>query len=304
MERRKSFRYPSSPARRPAELLVGGKSCAAILLDESTGGFRVSIESCDVPCETDQEIRLKTYSGWHDTKIVRLLSHPENVELGMMRLRDDLNIESSSPRKVSRNQFHRPGSGIPGKEYLVGLAIILVVPLLPSLFQGIVSTEDTVQVAEASSEMDIPSLADMNEKPGSEGIVGTIFRSGIHGSPSKSRSGGGGSDKTAAKNIARGARTVGRATDQMIASGTNGARHVLKSTSLLVHKLLTGLPSAHQGRLEEVVDEYSENPTGANLKEIETLLEEPQFDSLQQLVSRGQVSSGELASLLYAEFHL
>ncbi|MCA9096619.1 MAG: hypothetical protein KDA68_24230, partial [Planctomycetaceae bacterium] len=67
--------------------------------------------------------------------------------------------------------------------------------------------------------------------------------------------------------------------------------------------ILDGLSPALQGRLETVVDNYSENPSAQNLQSVESLLDQPEFSQLQQLVNRGKVTAGELADLLYAQFH-
>ena len=77
MERRKSFRYPASPERQPAHLQLSGNDCAAILLDESVGGFRVAIGRDDVESAQEEEALLQTYSGWHDVQIVRRIAEGE-----------------------------------------------------------------------------------------------------------------------------------------------------------------------------------------------------------------------------------
>lgn len=289
MEHRNSFRCPSSSERQAAQIRTGGVSCAAILLDESTGGFRISVDKDSIPCEVDDQFQLQTYGGWHDVQVVRHTETEEAVELGVIRLRDYFQESTARTSPHSRKRYLPSSIQSIGGEYLIGVAIIFLVPLMPFLFQRFLADTEQHQTADNPDELpaSYPSLA---------GEATPYAPSLQHTSDGKQSNG-------IARSIASGTLSLGKGADSAIKAATRTTRHVFDSTVQLVHSILVGLPPSQQGRLETVVDNYSENPSAQNLQSVESLLDQPEFSQLQQLVNRGKVTSGELASLLYTEFH-
>lgn len=289
MEHRKSFRCPASSERQSAQIRTAGSCCSAILLDESTGGFHVRVAKEAIPCKLGQQFQLHTYGGWHDVQVVRQTESEEAIELGVIRLQDYFDESTAVTSPHSRKRY-LPSSiqGI-GGEYLIGVAIIFLVPLMPFLFQRFLADTEQHQTADNSEELPnvYPSLAG-KATPFSPSLL----------PPSADKQSNG-----IARSIASSAQKLGQATDTAINTGTRGTRQVLDNTVQIVHSILVGLPPSQQGRLETVVDNYSENPSAQNLQSVESLLDQPEFSQLQQLVNRGKVTAGELADLLYAQFH-
>lgn len=295
MNRRQSFRLWIAPERSEAliqstgKILSPGKNCSAILLDESTGGFRVQFKNADLDCELNQEFCLQTYSGRHAVQVIRKVSLEENCEVGFARLFDETQQEARQIPLSSHCTYYRPGVGGVRGVVLIGVSVILLVPITLYILRNLFSHSELshADAQEETENVDYPTLA---------GRGGAFFETGL---PQVSRSG----PRTSGSRGNSTSEGISKVGNRLIGGGVQGAKHILQGTVHLVHSILTGLPAAQRGRLEEVVDDYSESPSSGNLKRVENLLGQPEFQPLQNLVKSGTVSSVELASLLFTEFH-
>ncbi len=290
MDRRQSFRFPCSPERSSARVELPGRSCAATLIDESTGGFRLQVNETELGCEPDQQLQLQTYRGWHEVRVVRFAPCEEGVELGLLRLEDYVDEGSTLQRRKPRRKYRRHATFSMRGEYLIGLLIILVVPLMPVLFQQFVIPDQVVAVGgPESDEPEVPSLAGKS----SQFFYAKTSRTSSSIKPAKQVS----------RKPANRAQNISRAADQVIGAGTQGVKKVLEGTVQVVHEVLASLSLVSRGRLEEVVEDYTASPSNENLHRIESLLEEPEYDSLHQIVADGRASVPQLAGILVTEFH-
>lgn len=304
MERRKSFRYPASPQRQPAQLCLAGKTCAAILLDESTGGFRVSVEnssSIDSPWEPDQELLLQTYSGWHDVRIVRHQQQQEQVELGVLRLRDYIEEPENQASRTNQTRYRRAGTAGIGSEYLIGLAILFLVPLSPVLFQKFWNATPTGESLVALEESDKPHSA-LEVNKDSQTASRTKKKSPSSRKTLKS-------DPTAhtVNSLASGVTSqislVGESAGEVLDSGRQTTQRILRETENSVREIISRLTPSQQHRLADAIDLYTASPNRENLDEVNRLLHAPEYSELEGLIDGKQVDTVELTSLLYAEFH-
>lgn len=302
MERRKSFRYPASPERQPAHLQLSGNDCAAILLDESVGGFRVSIGRDDVESAQEEAALLQTYSGWHDVQIVRRIATPDSIELGLVRINDHVEPpEDTVVQKPGKKYFKAGSSGI-GGEYVIGLLIIFLVPMAPMLFQKFWNqTPDFDPQAqhesiESYANPDASRVASASRKSKKK-----THRTVAESKPKKSAAR---EVDSFASSVSSGIESLGHITDRAVKTGTRETSRLFQQTARVVHDLLATLSPFQYEQLEQVVDAYQTTPTSENLGKVTELLHEPAYASLEKLVDDGNVSSVELAEILYDEFHL
>lgn len=130
---RRTFRYPANADREPAVLKLKRQEIPARMIDESAGGFGIYVEG-EVPCEPGQEVLLLTYSGWHGAKVIRTeVTEGNETCLGLLRLNDYVDERDHSTPKVKKVNYRIATAGM-RNEYLIGIAVIFLVPLMPFLF--------------------------------------------------------------------------------------------------------------------------------------------------------------------------
>ncbi|MFO1023438.1 MAG: hypothetical protein U0903_22505 [Planctomycetales bacterium] len=130
---RHTFRYPANAEREPAVLKLKRQELPARMVNESAGGFGICVEG-NVPCEPGEDVLLLTYSGWHGAQVIRSEVTEENETcLGLLRTADFVDSQPPKLPKVKKVKYRVATAGM-RNEYLIGIAVIFLVPLLPFLF--------------------------------------------------------------------------------------------------------------------------------------------------------------------------
>ncbi|MCE9527785.1 MAG: hypothetical protein K8R36_17215 [Planctomycetales bacterium] len=110
-------------------MIVGTREIKARILDESIGGFAVSLLE-DVEVQQNQVHVLKTTAGKIQTRIARIEHFADGKLLGLMRLNDVTEEEGTAPQVASWRDclFSTPQSGASGTSGIafgLGLTILL-----------------------------------------------------------------------------------------------------------------------------------------------------------------------------------
>ncbi len=136
-EHRNSYRCESIDEGQKAVIKVGGRDVIAQVINQSAGGFSVSITTT-LRVSEGKTLRVRTSAGWFEAQVIHKQVVDGTTTLGLVRVREFSDPRDAQLVKSGGRKYETCGSGSTPSGVLLMLMIVAAMAFWCSMwFQGV-----------------------------------------------------------------------------------------------------------------------------------------------------------------------